>query len=374
MLKNFHAIIPAGGAGTRLWPLSRKKQPKFLLNLLDAEKSLLQQTVERILPVAQTVTVVTGISHATSVAEQLRDYPRVQVLIEPSAKDSLAAIGYASEVLRLQHGEQVVVGSFAADHAISDVSLFQSCVERAVAAADSRIVTLGVTPDAPATAYGYIKPRQLGGVSEVACFVEKPEAELAAEFVRAGYLWNAGIFIMRAALLKRVLEVHHPVLARDLTELAELALNSVGDVAGLVRLAAENVFESRWQGLMKIAFDYAVAEPAAANNLVSVLPLPAAVGWSDVGDYAALAGLYGDKLRVRDFISEGGSLRLRDISEGGNTQFFSGSGQRLLVTVGASDLLVSVTEDVILIANSSQSQELKQVVEWLENSEDSEFI
>ncbi|WP_084799313.1 mannose-1-phosphate guanylyltransferase [Gleimia coleocanis] len=366
VIENFHAIIPAGGAGTRLWPLSRREKPKFLLPLNHPDKSMLQCTVERLLPVAESVTVVTGKKHYDAVVAQVLRYPQVNVIAEPSARDSMAAIGYAAEVLRNRYGDDVMVGSFAADHAITDVALFQKCVRTAVEAAQDRIVTLGIIPDAPSTAYGYIKPVfSTGEVQEVERFVEKPDVFTAASFVQQGYLWNGGIFVMLASLLKRVLDRHHPQLSAGLTALAREDFSAPEFVAC-------------WERLTKIAFDYAVAEPAAAEGLVAVVPLPARVGWSDVGDFAALgrvqsAGLGG--VALAELAWDGQSVQLLDsVSEGDESRVFATDGTRLLVSVGLGAVHAVITEDVILIAPLEAAQQVKQVVELLENSSESQFL
>lgn len=131
-----HAIIPAGGAGTRLWPLSRRHRPKFLLNLTGVGHSLLQDTVERLAPVTATTTIVTGVTHIAAVADQLPGVPRDNLLAEPSPRDSMAAIGLAAAVIAHRHGRGAVVGSFAADHTVADRAAFENAVRQAVLLAE----------------------------------------------------------------------------------------------------------------------------------------------------------------------------------------------------------------------------------------------
>lgn len=152
-----HAIIPAGGAGTRLWPLSRRHRPKFLLNLTGVGHSLLQDTVERLAPVTATTTIVTGVAHIAAVADQLPGIPRDNLLAEPSPRDSMAAIGLAAAVIAHRHGRGAVVGSFAADHTVADRAAFENAVRQAALLAEQGwVVTIGIEATGPSTAFGYI--------------------------------------------------------------------------------------------------------------------------------------------------------------------------------------------------------------------------
>ncbi|WP_371163789.1 mannose-1-phosphate guanylyltransferase [Buchananella felis] len=278
----FHAIIPAGGAGTRLWPLSRRSHPKFLLDLTGAGRTMLQQTVDRLEALSTSITVVTGQVHQDAVRAQLGQ--GVEVVAEPSPRDSMAAIGLAAAIVQQRHGA-VVVGSFAADHVIADVPAFQAAVREAcVGAAAGQIVTIGLTPAFASTGFGYIKVGQrahLEGAPHlcaVSSFTEKPGQELAQRYVDSGeYCWNAGMFVARTDVLLGALR-------RELPELA----------AGLERIAAawdtpqrQEVLEQNWPLLTKIAIDHAIAEPCAARGEVACVP--AEFGWSDLGGYAALA-------------------------------------------------------------------------------------
>src|SRR5664280_992774 len=165
-LVGFHAIVPAGGAGTRLWPLSRADHPKFLLDLTGSGRSLIQQTWDRLRPLADSVVVVTGAPHAKTVADQLPQLPSEDLLAEPSPRDSAAAIGLATAVIARRH-PGAVIGSFAADHVVRDTTAFAAAVAEAVQAARAGfVVTLGIAPDHPATSFGYIQvgePLDLSG-------------------------------------------------------------------------------------------------------------------------------------------------------------------------------------------------------------------
>jgi len=276
-MERLWAVVPAGGAGTRLWPLSRALTPKFLLDLTGSGRTLIQATVDRLEPlVGARVVVVTGAAHQEAVRRQLPDLG--QVIAEPSPRDSMAAIGLAAARLELEDPE-ALIGSFAADHVIIDEAAFAACVrEAAEVAAGGLLVTVGIEPTHPATGFGYIRGgAALPGFTTarvVTEFVEKPDPERAEAYLRSGeYRWNAGMFIVRAATLLDLLAENHPDLA-----------------AGLRAIAADPTsLQERWPGLTRIAIDHAVAEPAAAAGRVAMVPGP--FGWEDVGDYAALGAM-----------------------------------------------------------------------------------
>lgn len=349
LIDGFWAILPAGGAGTRLWPLSRIAAPKFLLDLTGSGRTLLQGTLDRVEPLTgDRVIVVTGAAHAEAVRGQLPELPTSRVLAEPSPRDSMAAIAWAAAVIE-RIDPDAIVGSFAADHLIPDDEAFRQCVLEAVAAArEGYVATIGVEPTHPATGFGYIRmgdplpghPR----AASVAQFVEKPDAERAAAYLATGeYRWNAGMFVVRAATLLDLLATWHPDLA-----------------AGVRTLAADpDVLPEVWPTLTKIAIDHAVAEPAADEGRVAVVP--GDFRWTDIGDFSSLQ----DALPPAP---SGTPTRLGDdaqVTALDTTGFIAAGGGRLVAVVGLDDVIVVDTPDALLVTTRARAQDVKLIVDAL---------
>lgn len=336
------AVIPAGGAGTRLWPLSRSGAPKFLLDLTGSGRTLLQQTVDRLETlVGDRVLVVTGAVHRDAVRAQLPELAADRVIGEPSARDSMAAIGLAAAILE-RNDADALLGSFAADHVIGDAAAFRDCLAEAAAVADTGlIVTLGIEPTHPSTAFGYLhlgdRLTDFDTARLLRSFVEKPDARLASEYVASGeYRWNGGMFVARAGVLLDELAREHPDLA-----------------AGVRAIAAEpDRLEELWPGLTKIAIDHAVAEPAAARGRVATVP--GSFGWDDVGDFASLADvLPGADLKVLG----DPTLVLAQDSSG-----VVAAHDRTIAVLGLRDIVVVDTGDALLVTDRAHAQDVKRVV------------
>jgi mannose-1-phosphate guanylyltransferase len=358
---DFYAVIPAGGIGSRLWPLSRAAAPKFLHDLTGSGQTLLQDTWDRLVPIAsKNIMVVTGDIHAEAVMEQLPDLSDDSLVLEPSPRDSTAAIALAAAILeRRQPG--VIIGSFAADHVILDQSKFESAVKEAIeVAATGKIVTIGIKPTEPSVAFGYI--RKGDRLSETACqvleFVEKPDIATAKKYVESEqYFWNAGMFIAPAALILEVLRVSQPTLHKGVIEIAQ-----AWDTP-----ARKDVMGKLWPTLTKIAIDYSVAEPAARQNNVAVVP--AQFEWHDVGDFAAIAELQSHGRRGH--LAVLGSARV--LSESASGILVSDTG-RLVALIGLEDVIVVDTPDALLVTSKQHAQKVKSLVESLRQSGHSELL
>ena len=344
-IEGFVAVVPAGGVGSRLWPLSQPERPKFLLDLLGSGSSLLQETLERLAPLTPDVVVVTGVAHAEAVLAQAPGLTASNVLAEPSPRDSMAAIALAAAVVEHRYGQRVI-GSFAADHVIQNPGAFREAVRTAVGSAlEGYVVTIGVEPTEPSTAFGYI---DIGdpltpGVSLVNQFTEKPDGETASRMLeRGGFAWNAGMFVVRTDVL-----------------LGKLAALQPGIESGVRRIAAawdtpdrEAVLAEVWPTLTRIAIDHAIAEPVAAQGGVSVVR--AEFGWRDIGDFASLAD-------VLDADADG-VVRVAceaDVRVFGSDGVVAIGVTKPLSVVGIDGAVVVETADALLVTTRSSAQRVK---------------
>ncbi len=350
-IPGFRAIIPAGGAGTRLWPLSRAGSPKFLHDLTGAGRTMLQATADRLTPLAGAdgVLVVTGTRHEAAVRAQLPELQPGAVLAEPSPRDSMAAIGLAAAVLAERDGD-VVLGSFAADHVIAGPG-FAQAVRRAVEAARAGYVcTIGIAPTFASTAFGYIEAAgaevaEAPGAWHVSGFTEKPDAETAAQWIATGrYRWNAGMFVVRAEVLLGHLERLMPALHDGLREIAR-----AWDTPKRQEVAGE-----LWPGLQRISIDHAIAEPVAAQGGVAVVP--GDFDWDDVGDVAAVRDLLPGDPHVLGSASD---VVVLDAPGA----FVANRSGRLVALLGIPDAVVLDTPDALLVTSRGHAQQVKDIVE-----------
>ena len=351
-IDHFWAVVPAGGAGTRLWPLSRANAPKFLLDLTGSGRTLIQGTLDRLTPLTDDrVLVVTGASHRDAVAAQLPTLADDAIVAEPSARDSMAAIGLAAALLE-RRDPDAVMGSFAADHVITESGVFRDTVRTAVEVArEDWLVTIGIDPVSPSPAFGYI---HLGaglpgheGAFQVRAFVEKPSVPVAREYVASGeYRWNAGMFVVRPTVLLDLLADGDPAFAATLRDIA----------ADPTRL------DELWETLPKIAVDHAVAEPAADAGRVATVP--ASFGWDDVGDFDSLAELLGATGRAVPIVL-GEDEDVRVVHSTGLV--VPGNG-RLVAVIGIDDVVVVDTPDALLITTRDKAQDVKGIVATLKET------
>lgn len=351
----FWAVIPAGGAGTRLWPLSRSSSPKFLHDLTGAGRTLLQSTADRLEPLCgDRLMVVTGVKHADAVRRQLPQLAVADLLAEPSPRDSMPAIGLAAAILELRDPD-AVLGSFAADHVINDPEAFRNCVREAIAVArQGLLVTIGIEPTFPATGFGYIElaePLAVAGAPRahaVNAFVEKPDATTARRYLNSGrYQWNAGMFVVKAAVLLDLLARSHPELAAQLRAIA----------------ADPTLLDQAWPALTKIAIDLAVAEPASVAGRVAVVP--GDFSWDDVGDFSSLAVHLAESAALPGIKVLGDASLVLAKDATGVLAPLSG---RMIVALGIDDLVVIDTPDAVLVTTMDRAQEVKSIVDELSSS------
>ncbi|GAB4254644.1 mannose-1-phosphate guanylyltransferase/mannose-6-phosphate isomerase [Deferrisoma sp.] len=341
------AVILAGGSGTRLWPLSRQAFPKQFL-ALTGERSLLQETVERVRPlVGENLCVVATRDVAHLVARQLRDLgidPGGRMILEPVGRNTAPAVGLAA--LATPADEVLLV--LPSDHAIRDAAAFREALARgAEVAAAGYLVTFGITPDRPETGYGYIQAGEplegFEGFRKVARFVEKPDRATAERYLaEGGYSWNSGMFAFRAGTILEELDRHAPHVAAGVRGLAD-AVRSGGEIP-----------EAAYAAIPKISIDYAVME---RSDRVAVLPVDP--GWSDLGSFAALHEI-SEHDAGRNAVRVGGTAILEDST--GNLVW---AGDKVVALVGVEDAVVVDTPDALLVCRRDRSQDVRKVAEEL---------
>jgi mannose-1-phosphate guanylyltransferase len=367
-LQDFYCVIPAGGVGSRLWPLSRADAPKFLHDLTGSGSTLLRATWDRLAPLSggQRVMVVTGRAHRAAVEAQIPALADENVVLESEPRDSTAAIGLAAAILeRREPG--VIIGSFAADHVIGNESLFRAAVVEAVAAARAgHITTIGIAPTEPAIGFGYIHVGESLDVDgapsarKALSFVEKPDLKTASKYLKSGdYLWNASMFIARASVLLEQIGASEPAVLAGLLELAEAWDDPAARGPAVDRI---------WPTLTKVAIDYSVAEPAAAAGRLAVVP--GHFAWDDVGDFASLAKL-NSAGRATDLAILGENARV--LSDASSGIVVSQTG-RVISLIGIQNVVVVDTPDALLVTTSENAQRVKAVVEALRLTGSSEVL
>lgn len=349
-----HAVILAGGSGTRFWPASRQARPKQLLPLAGrADEPLITATVRRLHPLvtADRVWIATGARIAEATATVLPDVPRAHILVEPAARNTAAAIGWAAATIARADADAIVC-VFPADHFIADEPGFRDVLSRAIAAAEAGwITTIGIVPTRPETGYGYIEVGAAvsEGVNAVARFVEKPDRERAAGFLAGGkHLWNAGMFFFRASAMRAAIAKHLPALAAGLDRLDAAAAR--GDEG---RALAE-VFPA----LPSISIDHGVLE-----NAEKLAVVPGSFGWNDIGSWE-VAWELAPKDAAGNVAPEGtvavdaANNLVRDLT--------ASPGKKRYALVGVSDLVIVETDDAVLVIPRERAQDVRAVVDALQ--------
>ncbi|RDK00794.1 mannose-1-phosphate guanylyltransferase/mannose-6-phosphate isomerase [Paraburkholderia lacunae] len=348
-------VVLAGGAGSRLWPMSREQYPKQLIDVLGPD-SLLQATVQRMkgfqadLGAASSPIIVCGDEHRFVTAEQLRARGiDARIVVEPARRDTAPALTLAAAAA-CADGEDAIVVVMPADHAIVDVSAFQLAIAQAAQHAErGAIVTLGVPPTRPDSGFGYIKlgVALASGAHRIERFVEKPAAELAAQYLASGqYWWNSGIFVVRASVWLAVLRMIQPAMYD-----ACVSAHAQGASDGLFFRPGADAFKSSPSD----SIDYAVMERLGSEEKFAkgvVIPLEA--GWSDLGSWDAV-------WEALDKDADGNAGRGRVVFEGATSSFAHSEG-RLVACVGVTNVVVVETDDAVLVADRSRVQEVKSVV------------
>ena len=362
-----HAVILAGGRGTRFWPRSRTKAPKQLLNIV-GKGTMLEQTVARIRPItrADRIWTVTNLEQQANLRKQVPQASRKRILVEPLGRNTAAAIALAA--LHIQKAEKgdALMAVLPADHYIADVAGYRKIVALAleVAREPGRMVVLGIPPTRPETGFGYIEKIEatIGvcgvPVYPVRRFTEKPALETAKAYLASGnYQWNAGMFFWRASTFSNALEEFLPATHAQLAKLAE--------TVGTRRYGAE--LRKIYRKLENISVDYAILERATRRGgEAQVFVVPADVGWSDIGSWAAVYELLAKEPGQNIFADAGHALEAS-----GN--YVSGNG-KFVAAIGVQDLIIVETADALLVCPRDRAQDVGKFVKWLEEQNKKELL
>jgi mannose-1-phosphate guanylyltransferase len=349
MHRDFYSVIPAGGSGTRLWPLSRANRPKFLLPLLD-NQSLLQLTAARLAPFSppERIYTVSGKAHVAAIARQLPELPEANLIVEPAMRGTGAAIAL-SALLIAQRDPRAIMGSFAADHNIRDPSAFHQALRTAIGAAEAGfLTTIGIAPDRPEIGYGYIERTDrlaLSGAYFAQRFVEKPDLATAGRFLESGhYLWNASMFVWRVDLFLRAFELAQPALFQSL----ECIASTWHDPE-----RADEV-ERAWLELPVTTIDQGLME-----HVDEFVVVPAEMGWSDIGDWNGFS-----ELIVAD--ANENCIKGAVVSEHSSRCVVWSETGRTLALVGVDNIAVIDLDDALLVVDRAHAQDVRAVVAKME--------
>ena len=352
-MAHVHAVVLAGGSGTRFWPASRRHTPKQLLPLAGrADEALIAATVRRIEPLVppDRVWISTGTSLIEATLAALPRVPRSHVIAEPVARNTAPCIGWASATIARTDPDAIVM-VLPADHFIGNESAFRDALGTAIRAAEEGwLTTVGIVPTRPETGYGYIEVGDpiANGVRAVTRFVEKPTRERAEAFLAEGhYLWNGGMFFFRAGVMKAAIAEHLPALAAGLDRID----------AAAARGEEERVLAEVFPTLPSISIDHGVMEKAKRIAVV-----PGDFGWNDVGSWQVTW-----EMSERD--AEGNSLPEGTVAVDAKNNLVrdltTGTSRKRWALVGVSDLVVVETDDAVLVVPRDRAQDVRAVVDAL---------
>ena len=352
------ALIMAGGRGERFWPRSRQNMPKQFLSLTDDGKTMIQLTVERILPLVnmEDIFIVTNRSYKDLVRQQLPELPEENILCEPVGKNTAPCIGLGAVHMAKRYGDAVMM-VLPSDHLIKYTSLFLNTLSDAceVAEQGENLVTLGIAPDSPETGYGYIKfqPEEtLGRAFAVERFVEKPDLETAKAYLASEqYLWNSGMFIWKTSTILKNLETYLPETCQG--------LKKIGEAIGTPM--EEQALEREFQAFQAESIDYGVMEKAK-----NIYILSGSFGWDDVGSWLAVS-------RIKRSNELGNVVDGNVVTVDTRNTTIQGGG-KLIAAVGLEDMIVVDSEDALLICEKDHAGDIKKVLENLKICNRTEYL
>jgi mannose-1-phosphate guanylyltransferase len=360
-----HAVIMAGGSGTRFWPESRDLAPKQLLKLV-GERTMLQATVDRLegLVPPERILVVTNRRQAAAVAEQLPELPATSILAEPCKRDTAPCIGWAAFRL-LRDDADATMLVMPSDHVIRPIDEFQAALAAAADHVDDfpdRLITFGIRPTFPAETFGYIErgaplpmrlPSRAIRAYHVERFREKPKADVAREYIESGrFYWNAGIFVWKASTIRNYLHEFAPDVFAHLVQIE--ATTAMPDHA--------QQLEREFTAIKPISIDYAVLEKA---KNVAVIEAP--FEWDDVGSWQAIARLQGAG-------ADGNTIAGRHVGLATSRTIVRTDEKHLVATLGVEDLIIVHTPDATLVANRKDEESIRQLVKHLQDRGWTEYL
>ena len=351
------ALIMAGGRGERFWPKSRKKLPKQFLSLTDDGKTMIQLTVERILPIVdmQDIFIATNRDYKELVKEQLPEIPEQNILCEPIGRNTAPCIGLGAVHIQKKYSDSMIV--LPSDHLIKYNQMFVDTLSDACQTAEigNNLVTIGITPDYPETGYGYIKfnPNKTEGKAyAVERFVEKPSLEVAKEYLATEeYLWNSGMFIWKTSSILQNIKTYMPGIYEGLIRIQD----AIGTLSEL------EVLDHEFHEFASESIDYGIMEKA---NHIYIYP--GAFGWDDVGSWLAVG-------RIKKTNEYGNVINGNIITINSRNCIIEGS-KKLIATVGVDNLIVVDTEDATLICDKDSAGDIKKVLENLKICNRDEYI
>ncbi|MDE7284869.1 MAG: mannose-1-phosphate guanylyltransferase [Lachnospiraceae bacterium] len=353
-----YGFILAGGGGTRFWPLSRQDLPKQLLNLTGKDL-MVNETIDRLEGNIDKddIFVVTNISQAELMIQATDGRIRKEhVLAEPAARNTAACIGYAATEILQKYGDGIMC-ILPSDHYIKDIAVYKKVIADAIRVAEETdaLVTIGIQPTYPATGYGYIryeKEKTADCYYNVRHFVEKPNLQTAKEYLLSGdYLWNSGMFVWKASVIMRCFEKLLPEIS--------VCLKKIG--ASMNTEKEKEIINEIYPVIPKISIDYGIMERAE-----NVLVLEGNFGWSDVGSWDALEALY-DK-------DEHGNITYGEQVHIDTHDCIIYAKDKLVTTIGLDNIIVVETEDAVLVCDKNRAQEVKRVVEALQDSNKRQYL
>lgn len=352
------ALIMAGGRGERFWPKSRKSLPKQFLSLTDDGKTMIQLTVERILPLVnmEDIYIVTNQDYKELVRQQLPDIPAENILCEPVGRNTAPCIGLGAVYMAKNYGDAMMI-VLPSDHLLKYNKIFINALKDAceVAEQGENLVTLGITPDCPETGYGYIKflpETTLDRAFAVERFVEKPDLETAKAYLASEqYLWNSGMFIWKVSSILKSLEEYLPE--------TYAGLRKIGDAIGTEQ--EQQVLEQEFHSFKSESIDYGIMEKAK-----NIYVLSGSFGWDDVGSWLAVE-------RIRTSNEFGNVINGNAVTVDTKNTIIQG-GSKLIAAVGLDNMIVVDTEDALLICAKEHAGDIKKVLENLKICNRTEYL